>query len=459
MREPRHELAHFHLHPGRAGLDPAIIWKMRTRKWLSVIYTPSVSRFRPWLENRIWADPATCRRAHVAHGRSPRLPSLHRHPCLGVIYLDHNATTPVLPQVRDAMLPYLEAEWGNPSSIYQLGRAAYRAIEDARRKVAALVDAEPEQVVFTSGATEANNAALHSAVFRDPAKRHVVTSAVEHSAVLAYCDYLERVHGVEITRLPVNAEGALDPDDLRQAIRNYTAVVSLMWANNETGVIWPMLELASVCTDAGVPLHTDAVQAVGKIPVSFRNAGLDFLTLSAHKIGGPKGVGALVVRDSESFLPLIHGGKQEAGRRGGTENVAQIVGLGKAAEIAMNQAFQCWGPIATLRDDFESAVMARIKGAQINGGRFARLPNTSNLYLPGLDGDAVVTFLDQQGICISSGSACLESAIAPSHVLLAMNGSHEQASESIRVSLGQESTVGELEQLLTALEAFVAANV
>lgn len=371
-----------------------------------------------------------------------------------MIYLDHNATTPVLPEVVEAMLPWLRENWGNPSSIHAPGRLARRAIEEARGKIAAHVDAEPDQVVFTSSATEANNAALHSAVFRQPDKRHVITSVVEHSAVLAYCDYLEAHHGVEVTRLPVDYDGMLDPDELREAIRAETAVVSLMWANNETGVIWPIAEFAAICLESGVPLHTDSVQAVGKIPVSFRDTSVEFLTLSGHKFGAPKGIGSLIVRNPDSFLPLHYGGKQEGALRGGTENVPHIVALGKAAEIAASRDRATWRNVADLRNRFERTLIEEIRDSQIHASKSRRLPNTSCIHLPGLDGDSTVTYLDQQGICVSSGSACLESAITPSHVLQAMTGSYEMADDSIRVSLGLDTTEEDLLQVVKALQAF-----
>jgi cysteine desulfurase len=375
-----------------------------------------------------------------------------------LIYLDHNATTPVLPEVLEAMQPWLSSHWGNPSSIHGPGRLARRAIEEARSKLAALVGAAPEQIVFASGATEANNAGIHSALLRNPTKRHVVTSSVEHSAVLAYCDHLERYHAVEVTRLPVDEDGMLSASDLESAIRPDTAIVSLMWANNETGVIWPVAEFAKFCEAKGVPFHTDAVQAVGKVPVDFRSSGASFLSLSGHKFGAPKGIGALVVADPDSFVPMIVGGKQEHGHRGGTENVPHIVGLGAAAEIVRNRGLDAWVKVAKLRDDFERSILEGIIGSQVNGGNGLRLPNTSNIHIPGSDGDALVTFLDQQGICVSSGSACLESAITPSHVILAMSGSHDRASESIRVSLGWEATATDIKRLLKALETFSAVN-
>lgn len=375
-----------------------------------------------------------------------------------MIYLDHNATTPVLPGALEAMLPWLKANWGNPSSIHSSGRLARREIEDARGKVARLLGADPAQVVFTSGATEANNAAIHSALLRNPTKRHIVTSVVEHSAVLAYCDYLERHYGAEVTRLPVHGNGMLSAADLEAAIRSDTAMVSLMWANNETGVIWPTEEFAKISARDGVPFHTDAVQAVGKLPVNFGNSGVSLLSLSGHKFGAPKGIGALIIADPDSFVPMIVGGRQEHGHRGGTENVPHIIALGVAAEAARTGGPEAWGKVAALRNSLERSILESISGVQVNGAGSPRLPNTSNIHFPGMDGDALVTFLDQQGICVSSGSACLESAITPSRVILAMSNSHERASESVRLSLSPTNTTVELETVGKALREFARLN-
>jgi cysteine desulfurase len=246
----------------------------------------------------------------------------------------------------------------------------------------------------------------------------------------------------------------LSTDDLKRAIRPDTALVSLMWANNETGVIWPVAEYAKICADAGVQFHTDAVQAVGKVPVHFGICGASFLSFSGHKIGAPKGIGALILSEPASFEPLVYGGSQERGMRGGTESVPLIVAFGAAAEVVSNRDLRSWNPIKNLRDAFESLLTQRIPRAEINGAGTERLPNTSNAYLPGLDGDAIVTFLDQKGVCISSGSACLESAITPSHVILAMAGSHERAAESIRVSIGLNTSKDELAILTDAIVNF-----
>lgn len=353
-------------------------------------------------------------------------------------------------------MPWLTTEWGNPSSVHGPGRAARREVEGAREKVAAWIGAEPPQVIYTSGATEANNAAIHSALLRQPSKRHIVTSAVEHSAVLAYCEHLEIHHGVEVTRLSVDEHGSLSLDELNEVIRSDTALVSLMWANNETGVIWPVHEIADLCDQRGVPFHTDAVQAAGKTAVNFRDSGADFLSISGHKFGAPKGVGILIAAHPDEFIPLIFGGKQENGRRGGTESVANIVAIGAAAEYQAVHGYERWDEITRLRNEFERSIDKLIPGALAHGAVNTRLPNTSNLYLPGIDADAVVTFLDQRGICISSGSACLENAIAPSHVIFTMTGSHDHANESIRISLGPNSTSTELQTLVKEIRDFTA---
>lgn len=371
-----------------------------------------------------------------------------------MIYLDHNASTPILPEVLEAMLPWLSRQWGNPSSIHKAGRLARQAIEKAREQLADLVGAHPTQIVFTSGATEANNTAINSALLSSPAKKHIITSSVEHAAVLSYCAYLERHHQVELTCLPVDEAGMISLHDLKSAFRPDTAIVSLMWANNETGVIAPLKELALACAERGVAFHTDAVQAVGKIVVNFTDSRAALLSLSGHKIGAPKGIGAVLIADTERFQPLLIGGNQEQGHRGGTENVPHIVALGTAAEIAKQRLHSVWQTVADLRDAFEQETLKCIRGSQVNGGTSLRLPNTSNLYLPGMDSDALATFLDQREICISSGSACLQSAITPSHVVLAMTGSHETASQSIRVSLGPKSTKEDITHLLQAVKDF-----
>jgi cysteine desulfurase len=371
-----------------------------------------------------------------------------------MIYLDYNATTPVLPAVRDAMWPFVTAEFGNPSSIYRLGGRAKTAIEGARERVAALVGAKPAEVIFTSCATEANNAAIHSALLTSPEKRHVVVSQVEHSSVLQYCEMLAK-RDYKVTLLPVSREGLIDLQKLDATICADTAVVSVMWANNETGVISPVQAIGEICAKHRVPFHCDAVQAVGKVPINFEELSIQFLTLSGHKLGAPKGIGALVARRGFPFHPLIIGGKQESGRRGGTESVPLIVGFGVACEMASGAE---WEHITALRDELEVILLATIPGAYRNGIHKGRLPNTLNIGIAGIDADALVTFCDRNGVCISSGSACMESAIAPSHVILAMSGNYEQASEAIRVSLGGETKKQELDQFFALVRQFVTES-
>lgn len=372
-----------------------------------------------------------------------------------MIYFDHNATTPPSGKVVEVMKSQLLDNWGNPSSSYRLGANARDALDEARGSVASFLNARPDQIVFTSGATESINSAIHSAVRSSPEKKHIVTSCVEHSATLAYCDYLESVYGYEVTRLPVSREGEIDLELLAKEIRKDTAIVSLIWANNETGVIWPMADISEICRSHGVPLHVDAVQAVGKMHVDFGALGADYLSLSGHKIGALKGSGALLVADPNHFKPLLHGGKQEDGLRGGTEAMPLIGALGVACEICASEAFGRWEGIRSLRGTFEAMVKDKLPKASIHGAGNERLPNTTSLYLPGIDSDAAVTYLDQKGICVSSGSACMESAIAPSHVIFSMTKSHEIASETLRISLGQNSTKEELDCLASELVQFV----
>jgi cysteine desulfurase len=373
-----------------------------------------------------------------------------------MIYLDHNATTPVLPEVRDAMWPFVTSEWGNPSSPYRFGIRAKNAVERARGEVAALVGAQPNEITFTSCATEANNSAINSALAAQPGRRHIVTSKAEHSSVLHYCEHLART-GYSVTFLNISREGMLDVAELEGAIRSDTAIVSLMWANNETGIISPVAEVAKICERRGVMFHCDAVQAAGKIEVDLTRFPIHFLSISGHKLGTPKGVGALVVREGVAFFPTIFGGKQEGGRRGGTENVPYIVGLGKACEIARSRPSVSWARVAAVRDEFEAGLFRKFSNAYRNGTAHPRLPNTSNFGIRGVDSDSFVTYCDTHGIAISSGSACMESAIAPSHVILAM-ANHETATEAIRVSLSLDSNADDLARLTVCVHDFLQAQ-
>lgn len=371
-----------------------------------------------------------------------------------MIYLDHNATTPLRPEVFEAMRPFLTERWGNPSSSYAFGSQLKAVIEVARAQIATLLGASVREIVFTGSATESNNTALHAALSADPAKRHIITSAVEHSAVLNHTIFLEK-HGCSITRLPVDREGLLSLADVEAALTPETALVSLMWANNETGVLFPVAEIAALCQRRGVRFHCDAVQAVGKLPVDLKSLPIDYLSLSAHKLGGPKGVGALFVRKVTPFAPHLHGGHQERGRRGGTENVAGIVGLGCAAELARKELPGYAAALQPLRDRLESELLARIPGAERNGHATRRLPNTTNLTFPGVESEALLILLDQAGICASAGSACLADSDEPSHVVRAMKPESAASRQMVRFSLGRETTAAQIEATVEAVERVV----
>jgi len=374
---------------------------------------------------------------------------------VSVIYLDHNSTTPVLPEVREAMLPFLTSAWGNPSSGYRFGSKLRSSLVGARSQVSNLIGADPDETTFTSGGTESNNAAIHSAMLSRPGKRHIITSQVEHSSVLSYCDYLEKYQGCRITRLPVNRYGLLSLADLGNALSDDTAVVSLMWANNETGVLFPVEEIANLCRSRGVLYHCDAVQAAGKVPISVKTTPFDYLSITGHKIGAPKGIGVLYTHRKSPFVPLLYGGHQEHSRRGGTENVAAIIGFGVAAEQALKGLPSYDAAVRPLRDALEAEILSSISNSVLNGDPVLRLPNTSNVILGGIDNDSTLTFLDQTGICASSGSACMESAISPSHVITAMTGSHDVASESIRFSLSPSNTETDVRTTIQKLHEFV----
>jgi cysteine desulfurase len=367
-----------------------------------------------------------------------------------VYYLDHNATTPVAPKVLEAMLPFLTGRWANPSSSYTIGREVAAEVDAARAKVAQLIGADPGEIVFTSCGTESNNAAIHSALVSQPDKRHVLMTAVEHSANINYGeDLLKR--GYSVTYLPVDSDGLLDLRLLERSIRPDTAIVSVMWANNETGVVFPVEEIAPICRSKGVLFHTDAVQAAGKVWIDVRSAGVDFLSLSAHKLYAPKGIGLLYIRSGAPFEPFIIGGHQEHGRRGGTENVAHIAGFGRAAELALASFEDDNRRIRTRRDRLEEGILRTIPNTALNGAKEPRLPNTTNLAFEGLEGDAILIALDQIGICASSGSACTAGAIEPSHVLRAMGLSVARARSSIRFSLGRETSPDDVEYVLSRL--------
>ena len=371
-----------------------------------------------------------------------------------MIYLDHNATTSIAPEVRDAMLPYFTEEWGNPSSSYEFGSKLKAVIETARDQVAGLIEANPREIVFTSCATESNNTAINAALKAHPQKRHLITSAVEHSSVLNYCKALER-DGVRVTYLPVDREGLLKLADLESAITNETAIVSLMWANNETGVLFPVNEVAQACKSRGVLFHCDAVQAAGKIPMDVRKISVDYLSLSGHKLHAAKGIGALFVRRRSPFTPLIHGGHQERGLRGGTENVPLIVGFGIAAELAQKRTPDYAGKVRPLRDTLEKEILETIPNTELNGHATARLANTTNITFRGIESEALLLLLDKMGVCASSGSACLADSDEPSHVVKAMKPDDAASRQMIRFSLGTSNTANEISVALNVLVSTV----
>ena len=372
-----------------------------------------------------------------------------------MIYLDYNATAPIRPEVFDAMKPYLVEEWGNPSSTYAFGSKLKAVIEEARGHLATLIGAATRDIVFTGSATESNNSALNAALKAQSQKKHIITSQVEHSAILNHVAALE-ASGYRVTKLGVNEEGLIDLGELNDAINDDTAMVSLMWANNETGVLFPVEEIGRLCRQRNVLFHCDAVQAVGKIAVDLKSQPIDYLSLSAHKIGGPKGVGALFVRKNVPFTPFIYGGHQERGRRGGTENVASLVGFGRAAQLARAEIEGYSKLVRPLRDKLETSVITQIAQAEINGHLIDRLANTSNITFFGVESEAILLLLDQKGICASAGSACLADSDEPSHVVRAMKPNSGASRQMVRFSLGAHSTLNEIELTVRALKEIIS---
>jgi cysteine desulfurase len=364
-----------------------------------------------------------------------------------IIYLDNNATTPLDPAVVEEMLPFLTKYYGNPSSGYAFAARTRKAVDLARERLTALLGCAPSEIVFTSGGTEANNAVIHSALQLAPHGKHIVTSAVEHSAVLRPCQDLEK-HGCRVTFLGIDRHGSVDLAELEAAIRPETALVSMMWANNETGVLFPVPKIAEICRRKGMLFHTDAVQAVGKIPIRLRETAINFLSLSAHKFHGPKGVGALYVNGRTRFGSLIAGGGQENGRRGGTENVAGIVGLGKAAEMALKYLTEGKGNARSMRNRFEKAILESVSGASVNGAGALRIANTSSLSFEGIESSAALLLLDRHGICCSAGSACRTGSQEASHVLREMNPNGDDARRSLRFSFGRFNTEAEIDRAI-----------
>jgi len=360
------------------------------------------------------------------------------------VYLDNNATTRVAPEVLETMLPYFSDLYGNPSSMHTFGGQVAKRLREAREQVSALIGASPDEIIFTSCGTESDNAALRSALAAHPEKRHIVTSRVEHPAIKALVAHLAE-RSYRITELPVDKNGLLDLGQFAESLTPDTAVVSLMWANNETGVIFPVEKAAELARERGIPFHTDAVQATGKIAIDMRKNAIDMLSFSGHKLHAPKGIGVLYVRKGTRFSPLLIGGHQEKGRRGGTENTPSIIGLGKACELAARHLETENTTVRRLRDRIETALLARIPNARVNGDGEQRLPNTTNISFEFVEGEGILLLMNEHGICASSGSACTSGSLQPSHVLRAMGVPFTMAHGSIRFSLSVYTTEEEID--------------
>ncbi|MFC1862022.1 cysteine desulfurase NifS [Chloroflexota bacterium] len=372
------------------------------------------------------------------------------------VYLDYAATTPTHPEVVKAMLPYFTEIFGNPSSIYSCGQEAKGAVEEARAKVSNLIGARDEEIVFTSGGTEADNFALNGVAFANESKgNHIITTPIEHHAVIETCMFLEK-RGFKITYLPVDMYGLVDPDDVRKAITNKTILISVMHANNEMGAIEPIAEISRVAREAGVYFHTDAVQTIGHIPVDVNELRVDLLSMSAHKLYGPKGIGALYIRKGTRLIPFMHGGEQERRRRASTENSPGIIGFGRAAELARQEISHEVQHLTHLRDQLIKGLLERIDHIHLNGHPLRRLPNNINVSIDFVEGESVLLNLDLEGICASTGSACSSSALEPSHVLLAIGLPPEQAHSSLRFTLGKWTDEEDISRVLEVLPRVVA---
>jgi cysteine desulfurase len=372
------------------------------------------------------------------------------------VYLDHNATTPVEPEVLDAMLPYFSADFGNAASIHTPGQRARAAVEIAREQVAALIGARPQEIVFTSGGTESDNHAIFGIVrSASPATKHVITTQIEHEAVLNACQALEK-EGVAVSYLRVDSNGLIDLEESRESIRPETALITVMHANNELGTVQPLAEIGRLAAQSDIYLHTDAVQSAGKIPIDVNALGVDLLSISGHKLYAPKGIGALYIRGGTRLRQLLYGGHHQRGFRPGTENVPGIVGLGKAAEIARASLVADAARISALRDELERGLLAKIPQSRANAAAAPRTPNTSNITLPGIEGEALIIALDLKGLACSTGAACSSGAVEPSHVLTAIGLPPEEARASLRFSLGRQTTLADIAFALQAVPAAVS---
>lgn len=373
------------------------------------------------------------------------------------VYLDNNATTRVAPEVVEAMLPFFTEQFGNPSSMHAFGTHVGAALKSARRSLQALIGAEHDhEIVFTSGGTESDSTAILSALEAMPGRDEVITTAVEHPAILTLCAYLEKQRGVKVHYIPVDGHGRLDIQAYRDALSDKVAIVSMMWANNETGTLFPVVELAELAREAGALFHTDAVQAVGKLPIDLKSTTIDMLSLSGHKLHGPKGVGALYVRRGTRFRPLLKGGHQERGRRAGTENTPAIVGLGKAADMALAHMAEENTRVKDMRDRLEKGLLQRIPNSFVTGDPLERLPNTTNIAFEYIEGEGMLLMLNREGIACSSGSACTSGALEPSHVLRAMNIPYTAAHGALRFSFSRENSETDVDRVLEALPPIVA---
>ena len=371
------------------------------------------------------------------------------------VYMDYAATTPMHADVVQAMQPYFTESFGNPSSLYSYGQEAKGAIEEARGKVAALIGSKSEEVIFTSGGSEADNFAVNgTALARESKGNHIITSAIEHHAVLEVCKYLGK-RGFEVTNLPVDSYGMVDPQEVRKAITDKTILISIMHANNEVGTVEPIEEIGKIARESGICFHTDAVQTTGHIPINVDELGVDLLSISAHKLYGPKGMGALYIRKGTKLLPLIRGGDQERRLRAGTQNVPSIVGFGKAAEIAWGEMPDEAKRLTQLRDRLIKGVLDRIDHTRLNGHPQRRLPNNVNIGVEFIEGESMLLALDFEGICVSTGSACTSSSLEPSHVLLAMGIPHERAHGSLRFSLGKWTRDEDIDRVIEVLPGIV----
>jgi len=370
------------------------------------------------------------------------------------IYLDNNATTQVAEEVLDAMLPYFRELYGNPSSMHTFGGQVGQKIRAAREQVAALLGSLPEEIVFTSCGTESDNSAIRSALMTRPDKKHIVISRVEHPAVRTLCSHLG-TQGYKITELPVDKNGILDLENLEKSLTPDTAIVSLMWGNNETGVMFPVEEAAKLAHEKGILFHTDAVQATGKIPINMKNNVIDMLSISGHKLHAPKGIGVLYIRRGTKFSPFLIGGHQEKERRGGTENTPSIVGLGKACELAAKNMEKENTYVKRLRDKLENELLKRIPQSRVNGDIVNRLPNTTNISFEFVEGEAILLLMNELGICASSGSACTSGSLQPSHVLRAMGVPFTMAHGSVRFSLSINNTEEEVDFVIDKMPAII----